>query len=49
MRCTEHLRFHPRFKHSTVFPDGVRSIECVVVGFRAFEKVKPYNLGTLSR
>ena len=38
----------PRFKHSTAFPDGVRSIERVILSLWALEKVKRYNLGTLS-
>ena len=31
MRSTERLRFGPRFKDRTAFPDRVRSIECVIL------------------
>jgi hypothetical protein len=33
MRCPECLRLGPRFKHSTVFPDGVRGLNLRWVGF----------------
>lgn len=48
MRCPERLRFGPRFNHSTVFPDRVRGIQGVILSLGPFEKVKRYNLGTLS-
>ena len=43
MRCPERLRFGPRFKHSAVFPDRVRSIDCVILSLRTLEKVKLYK------
>jgi hypothetical protein len=41
--CPKRLRLGPGFKHSTVFPHRVRSIEGVVLSFRPFEKVKLYK------
>jgi len=43
MRGAERLRFGPRFKDRTAFPDRVRSIEGVILGLGAFEKVKLYE------
>ena len=43
MRSPKRLRFSPRFKSGTVFPDRVRSIKCVILSFGAFEKVKLYK------
>jgi hypothetical protein len=48
-RCSERLRFSPRFKHRSAFPYGMGSIQRVILGFRAFEKVKRYSPGTLLR
>jgi hypothetical protein len=41
--CAERFWFGPRFKHSTVFPDGVRSIKGVILILGTFEKVKLYK------
>ena len=49
MRRTQSLRFGPPFKDGTVVPDRVRPIKCMIVSLGAFEKVKPYKAGTLSR
>ena len=40
MRSPTRLRFDPRFNNSSVFPNRVRSIKCVILTFGAFEKVK---------
>src|SRR5882672_11839691 len=40
MCCTESFRFSPCFKDGTVFPHRVGSIKCLILSFRALEKVK---------
>jgi hypothetical protein len=47
MRCPERLRLGPGFKNCTVFPYRVRSIEGVILGFGALEKVKLYKARNL--
>jgi hypothetical protein len=49
VRRPKRFRLGPGFKHSTVFPNRVRSKEGVIFSFRAFEKVKPYKTWHLSR
>jgi hypothetical protein len=49
MRGPERLGFGPCIEYSPVFPDRVGGIEGIVLGLGTFEKVKRYNLGTLSR
>jgi hypothetical protein len=41
--CPKRLRLGPGLKHCTVFPHRVRSIESMILGFGALEKVKLYK------
>src|ERR1700681_2146970 len=47
MRGPERLRFGPRFEHGPVFPDRVRSIKRMILGFGTFEKMKLHKAGHL--
>ena len=47
VRCPKRFRLGPGFKHSTVFPYRMRSIEGVIRSLGAFEKVKLYKARNL--
>ena len=49
MRCPERLLLGPWLEHGSNIPDRVGGVERMILSFRALEKVKRYNGGTLSR